>query len=817
MIAGVLASQACSDPKLSGGKASALARLVVAGFDVPPFLVLGDDAFEGDGTVIRQDVLKVLPDSLAALGAGPFAVRSSARSEDGAQASHAGQFDTILNVGPEEVAQAAHQVRVSGLADHVAHYRADHGLDSVELPLVLVQVMVPASAAGVAFSADPVGGRRDIAVVSAVEGLGDVLVNGEVDGENWAVGADGDIVSGPDQTGVLSGDQAVAIAGLARRLEAEFGCAQDIEWALEGKRLRLLQARPVTTELRPRPSSDDALVVLDNSNIVESYPGLVSPLTYSFAVYSYDRVYRAFVSLLRLDKATISENGDVFANLLARIDGRVYYNLGNWYRALALLPAFSLNSGYMETMMGVGSPLPGELTDRLAPKQARGFRRLVEYLRLGRIGAGLMLEAIRLTRTKAAFYDRLERSLKTGPDPATANLTELAKSYRRIESELLDNWDAPLINDFLCMIGFGASRAVLEKWAGPKGLEFHNDVMIGQGGIISAEPARQIASMGRLAREDDACLAALQDGSVSAIADFPALAQAVKVYLAQFGDRCTEELKLESLPLSEDPAPLLAAIHSAARRGDVTSEREPTADWQALLPGKPVRRWFARKLTMWAAARVRDRENLRFERTRIFAHARRVFLAMGREFFARGILDAPRDVLHLTVPEILGAIEGNCLTPVLKPMVELRKAEAKANEARPAPPERILLRGPVAGHRPARSCEPQDAGGDERVGTACSKGTVTAPARVVSDPRTEMLQPGEILVASNTDPGWIALFSGAAAIVVERGSLLSHSAIVSREMGIPCVVGIRDATRWLQTGDLIEVDGATGHVRKVDG
>ena len=94
---------------------------------------------------------------------------------------------------------------------------------------------------------------------------------------------------------------------------------------------------------------------------------------------------------------------------------------------------------------------------------------------------------------------------------------------------------------------------------------------------------------------------------------------------------------------------------------------------------------------------------------------------------------------------------------------------------------------------------------------------VTGLARVVRDPRREMLEPGEILVASNTDPGWIALFAGAAAIVVERGSLLSHSAIVSREMGIPCVVGIRDATRWLQTGDLIEVDGGTGEVRKRDG
>ena len=112
---------------------------------------------------------------------------------------------------------------------------------------------------------------------------------------------------------------------------------------------------------------------------------------------------------------------------------------------------------------------------------------------------------------------------------------------------------------------------------------------------------------------------------------------------------------------------------------------------------------------------------------------------------------------------------------------------------------------------------PVSEGGDLRLGTGCSRGAVTAPARVVRDPRRQTLHPGEILVASNTDPGWIALFAGAAAIVVERGSLLSHSAIVSREMGIPCVVGIRDATRWIETGDIIEVDGGSGRVSKRNG
>ena len=818
-MTGVLTADNALDPDSVGGKAAALCRMTAAGFDVPSFVVLTDAAFGGGGnggTALRSAARRALPAALAGLGPGPYAVRSSARGEDGAEASHAGQFETVLNVPAAEVEQAARRVRLSGLAAHVAEYRAQRGVRDAGLPAVVVQAMVPARAAGVAFSADPASGRRDIAVIAAVKGLGDALVAGEVDGESWAVAQDGQIHAAPETPEVLTDAEAEAVATLARRAEAAFGAPQDIEWAYDGSRLRLLQARPITTGLRPAPRPDGTLVVLDNSNIVESYPGLVSPLTYSFAAYCYDRVYRAFVALLGVGDDRIAENGEVFANLLARVDGRVYYNLGNWYRALALLPAFSLNRGYMETMMGVEDPLPPELTDRLAPPPARGLRRVREYLRLGRIAAGLAVEAARLGRTRRRFLARLETAIGEGPDPAAANLTELAATYRRIEGTLLDKWDAPLVNDFLCMVGFGASRALLGKWAGDRGHAFHNDVMIGQGGIVSAEPARRIAEMGRIVRGDDAALAALAKGR-AAVAGFGALDAGISAYLTDFGDRCTEELKLESLPLSEDPAPLLAAIASAARRPEAPEQARAVPDWQALMPGMPVRRRIVRALTGWAAARVRDRENLRFERTRIFAHARRIFLAIGREFHANDLLDDPRDVLCLTVTEVLGAIEGSGLSRNLKAVVAQRQAEAAADHARPEPPERILLRGAVAAHRPKAAAMPVSEGGDLRLGTGCSRGAVTAPARVVRDPRRQTLHPGEILVASNTDPGWIALFAGAAAIVVERGSLLSHSAIVSREMGIPCVVGIRDATRWIETGDIIEVDGGSGRVSKRNG
>ena len=811
----ILQPQDATDPAIAGGKAAALARLTAAGFDVPAFAVLPAAAFAPGkaGPRPARGLKAALARALKDLGPGPFAVRSSGIGEDGAVHSHAGQFDTVLNVPAGAVLDAAARVWASGYSDTVGTYRALTTGEAARPPAILVQRMVRPRAAGVAFSADPLTGRRDRVAISAVAGLADRLVGGEENGEDWAV--EGDRVTSadapPGTPTALTEADARAVAALARRAEAHFGLPQDIEWALEGDRLHLLQSRPITTPLRPAPAPDDTLRVFDNSNIVESYPGLVSPLTFSFAAYAYDRVYRAFVRLLGVPSATVAANAPVFANLLSRIDGRVYYALDNWYRALALLPGFGLTKGWMEAMMGVAEPLPVEMTARLAPPPTS---RAADVLRLARTATGLLWQAVLLPRTRRRFYARLNVALSSGLDTSTASLTDLAAEYRTIERDLLDRWDAPLVNDFLCMIAFGASRGLLIRWAGERGEAFHNALMIGQGDIVSAEPVQRIARMARLAREAGLA-SALEVEGAAALYRHPALKAEFDAYLAKFGDRCTAELKLESTPLTDDPAPLIAAITAGARRPEQTETARTEPDFAALLPGRPVRARLARAVCSYARARVRDRENLRFERTRIFGHARRVFRAMGRELAALGALDLPGDVVFLTVPEVLAAVEGAMLTQDLAPLARLRRAETEAAATLPDPPERLTARGPALAAAPPAMARPAPTG-PERHGKGCSAGIVRAVARVIHDPRTETLASGEILVARNTDPGWIAVFANASAIVVERGSLLSHSAIVARELGIPCVVALPEATRWIASGETLEVDGTTGRVSKTD-
>jgi pyruvate,water dikinase len=800
----------------AGGKGLALAQMQEAGFRVPPFLVIPPDAFANgklgaEATSELGQCLQELGDSLA--------VRSSARSEDGAGDSHAGQFLTELDVKAKDVASAAARVLKSGLKRSVAAYRARRGHADVELPAVVVQEMVKAAAAGVAFAADPVSGRRDRIVVSAVKGLGDSLVSGLEDGETWMLSSPRfEVIARPMGDTVLTDDQAREVAKLCGTVSATRGKPQDIEWAYgdDGTTLYLLQARPITTPMLPEAPAEEKLFVLDNSNIVESYPGLVSPLTFSFAVQAYARVYRTFLHMVGVSQKAIEAHRAELGNMLSRVDGRMYYNLGNWYRLLSLLPFFSRNRQHMETMMGVASPLPDEAMAGAAPTPGN--------FAILRMVWRLLWQAIRLPATYRAFMARVADAVLPRADAPRLSglpLSALAAEYRRIEAALLDRWDAPIVNDFLCMMSFGASRKLLQRWAGDRGLALHNDVMIGQGDIISAEPARLIREAGDIARDQSDILAALQRENAAEVFALANIGPKLSSYVERFGDRRIGELKLEQPTLNDDPTPLLRAVHASARAGRaVPDKKDPREQLRALFSGHPLRRRLASWALAYAKARVRDRENLRFERTRIFGHARRVFLAMGHAIKARGLLAEPGHIFQLTVAEVLGIAEGSAVTGDLKNLVALRLKEQEAFARLPDPPERILMRGAIAEKQQIetgvrrRAAETSER---ERTGTACGGGTVTGVARVIRDPALEQVKPGEILVARHTDPGWISHFANAAAVVAERGSVLSHSAIVSRELGIPCVVALADACAWIKSGEPLEVDGSSGRVRKIDG
>jgi hypothetical protein len=306
---------------------------------------------------------------------------------------------------------------------------------------------------------------------------------------------------------------------------------------------------------------------------------------------------------------------------------------------------------------------------RLHRRPRAASERFFDNLKFARVGFGLIWHEITIRSTIDKFYARLSTALARPNDEIDGmSATQLAAEYRHLEQQLLAKWDAPLVNDFLCMIAFGAAQKAMTKWAGDDGLAYMSSMLIGQGDIVSAEPARLIQKMGAMVRERPDVVRRLTIGELAAVDEIPQLRTAFDAYIAKFGDRCTQELKLESRTLHEDPVQVLMAVAAAAAPKTAREAAVEQSDLHDLVPelGKRV---MARWLLAWAKARVRDRENLRFERTRLFGRVRRIFLAMGARLTEAGALDERRDVFNLTVEELLGAVEGAALTSDLKALV----------------------------------------------------------------------------------------------------------------------------------------------------
>jgi pyruvate,water dikinase len=635
--------------------------------------------------------------------------------------------------------------------------------------------MVQARVAGVAFSADPISGRRGIAVVGAVRGVGAALVSGEADADTWRVDRRGTIVerriasrpasrqpsspaapiAAPTERAdaasdcaladarapALTDSEVLAIARLVRDAARRLGQPQDIEWAFEGDRLLLLQARPITA-LAALADPDGVLTIWDNSNIVESYSGVTTPLTFSFASEIYAHVYRQFCRLMRVPARAVEGHDDVFRNMLGLVRGRLYYNLPNWYRVLALLPGYRVNRGFMEQMMGVREPLPAEVAGQIARETEASSRgRVSDAFQLAVTVIGLLVSYATLDRRVRAFTRLLDDAL-VAPDPPLEDRRpdELAAHYRELRERLLLKWDAPLVNDFFAMIFYGVLRSLVRKWCGDPFGTLQNDLVGGAGGMVSAEPAIRMHRLAGLAAANRALREALSAGQLAEIER--AMESAAKfraeyaAYLDKFGERTVNELKLESATFHDDPLPLLRAVGNlAGQLGDLASQvgdpvghvdrdatelvpvARPTAGpttggvrvatpgealrvdakrrVRAALARHPVRRVVFGWVLRHAQARVRDRENLRLERTRLFGRIRRIMREIGRRFQDLGLLDDAQDIFYLEVDEILALVEGRSTCTNVRALAAIRHEEFGRYAETTPPDDRFETRGLV--------------------------------------------------------------------------------------------------------------------------
>lgn len=812
------------DPALVGNKAATLALLTSAGFDIPPFFVIDSQAL-----MSASEESKIEPAIAIALCAicdrdSKVAVRSSSVEEDGAQSSFAGQFESFLFVEQHRIPEIAMRVIASADGDHIETYRDATGQSaSGKPPAVLVQKMIDADAAGVAFAADPVTGDTNFAVIAATSGTGDALVSGETQGDTWRIDRKGKITerTTDGDAPVLNDRQIRRVAGLACAVSDHLGRPQDIEWALKDNRLYLLQSRDITILGAGQP--EEAYALWDNSNIVESYGGVTTPLTFSVARSAYQEAYRHLGRVLGVSETAIVKNERAYEQMIGLIQGRVYYNLLNWYRLLMLTPGFRFNRRFMEQMMGVTEGLPADAVPIPASREA--FASLRASLGLVRVAGRLTKKLVTHNHEVRRFHNTLDRVLEP-VDLGSLSLDALIDYYESLQTKVISAWDTPLVNDLYCMIFHGALRQLTERWMNEELADIHNELVAGEAGIISLEPVKRMKEMATIASAEPDFVRDLCDAPLDILRERvkrnQVFYQTYVAYVEKFGDRCLDELKLESATLNDDPMPLLRAVGQLAkypRRVAPGADQRLAAEekMNAALKGSPAKRLCYRLTLRMARSRVRDRENLRFERTRVYGRVRTIFMEIGKRLQKQAAIANCDDIFYLDVAEITGFIRGTGVTGNLSLLIRSRKTEFAEYAASEDPPRRFLTCGPAQLTASLRELPDSvtEIGGDFREGQACSPGIVRGPVRIVRDPRNTDFRHGEILVAERTDPGWVTIFPLVTGMIMERGSLLSHSAIVARELGIPAVVGVQNACSWLENGDWVELDGATGTIRVI--
>ncbi|MDQ3230610.1 MAG: PEP-utilizing enzyme, partial [Pseudobdellovibrionaceae bacterium] len=302
-------------------------------------------------------------------------------------------------------------------------------------------------------------------------------------------------------------------------------------------------------------------------------------------------------------------------------------------------------------------------------------------------------------------------------------------------------------------------------------------------------------------------------------------------FLDRFGFRCVNELKLEEPDLHDDPSFLIHSLVSYMRMQSFQTEdmevreREIRSKAEAIVD-QNLRGWkrgVYNFVLKEARRAVKNRENLRFARTKSFGLTRHLFRAMGAQLVAVGLLQDERDIFYLSIDEIIAFVEGRGLTTRLGEIVAIRKAEFDDYRRTPSPPERFISYGAVGFSLvwPSvlleadllRSLQEVGDDPDKMHGTPCCPGVVEGTVRVVETLADAAGINGDILVTSRTDPGWVPLFPSCSGLLIERGSLLSHSAVVARELGLPTIVGVNGGLmKRLKTGDRVRLDAGKGEI-----
>jgi phosphohistidine swiveling domain-containing protein len=768
--------------QLAGGKGGNLARLFKAGYPVPEGFVILPGGFAGEelSPEAWERVKALIRDIRGSGGEASFAVRSSALSEDSAQASFAGEFETVLDVhSDEDVWEAIHTVRRSRESERVQAYSKAHGMDASQEIAVVVQRMVHPDVSGVLFTADPVTGSTSEMMGNFVHGLGDQLVSGETNPETFTLRRPGGEYEGPSEMRRF----APKFLDLADSLEDELGGPQDIEWAVAGDKLYLLQTRPITTKVRYNPATgeqNDSLLgdCLWTSQLVgEIIPEVMTPATWS--------VWEIFFNMMR-PKGYPS---------LGNICGRPYINYSLLYTMVRRFGRSPEDArAEMETKIG---RLPDDMDIPVLPITTLDL--LFDIL-------PLMARTLWSARN---LRKRIPETISSNPERCDTLRRKILDAQDR--EVLASIWLKELRPMFLEM---ALTQDASNDAFFPPYTELNKELSQ----LIGVDKADSLIST---MRSRSSTLASL--GPLMGLSKILSGEMSRDEYMRRYGHRGPFEDMISRPSPVETPGWLDEQLADYMESpvdfeelfsGSDGEFEEAWGRFSDAFPGKaePLRRKIDQMMKAMAT-----RESVRSELTRVVSVIRAFFLRAGE---LTGLGD---DVFFVTWQELVDILNGD--ESSTRHIPARKETYGRYSEFPPYP---MLIIGAFDPKQwvadPNRRSDIYDSRApsipldtETLRGFPGSAGRVEGIVRRIDSPEEEdALQPGEILVTKTTNVGWTPLFPRIAAVVTDIGAPLSHAAIVARELGIPAVVGCGNATTVLHTGDRVRIDGGLGVVEILD-
>jgi rifampicin phosphotransferase len=815
-----------------GGKARNLARLIDLGVPVPEGVVVTNAALQLPG------LPTVLDGVWQRLSASPLIVRSSAVGEDSDDASFAGQLDSIADVRDvEQLRRAVIDVWSSRLSPRVLAYQQARGASLAGMG-VIVQRQIDSQVSGVLFTESP--DARGQMLVEYCGGMGEQLVSGRVNPGRFTVDRETLRIvhqAQPDErlTDVrLLNDVAVRhLARTALQIERAFGRAQDIEWTLdEYRRLWIVQSRPITTGVRSAGASAPLAVLWSNANVNENFPQPICPLLHSVARAGYYHYFRNLGRAFGISRRRLDAMEGPLRHIIGVHGARMYYNLTSIHGVLRGAPFGDLLTASFNQFVGASDTAPARARESFA-SQARS--RLAQAAEVAAIAAKTAWQYLFLTRrverferTAAAFAER------TRPEHLRARaLRDLLADFRGFLDIRCHRWNDAALADAGSMVCYAAlQRLLARRFPDADQQALHNTLLKALPELVSSVPARELWTLSRQVRADAdlACLFATAPAArvLAAIRNddsYKSFRDAFERYLENWGFRCSAELMLTVPSFQEDPAPLIDLLKSyASMDGEspdgllARQQAERVAETTRVMRALGAWRLAGLVILRWTQTSILLRERARLKQALLYSRLRRIVLAMGERLVERGRLANADDLFFLTAGEIDDLAAGAAMFPEhVRDLVALRR-RAHLDVSATAPPDTFTIAEgeylvhdahAVLTHATDRASDPAAA----ISGVAACGGLATARATILDDvSQAHRLTAGDILVTRQTDPGWGPIFPLISGLVMERGGMLSHGAIIAREFGIPSVVGVKNATRLIPQGGRVRVDGNRGLV-----